>query len=619
MSKNNIDTIVLFDSNSSIDDIKEFLENTNGLIISFDFTSHKLLTKHKIPHRISDDWIEEKEYQNIQKYTDKLSHWFEHPELNKKLDYDGINLGESIFQELLYSLPEYVTNFLKTRNIFLEYKNSKFLANGFLFNLINKITSNSLLLTSKKIENDSDNIKYHLNFFNKNFSIKIPTKQYLFIKNNFERFLNHLINTKKLLNKNNNLLLVNFHTEKYASIFNETKNVPIQLYAYNTVMPNFWNYNSYSIMKKSKCHLISEPILSTSIKNTCKNNIAQFKEQCKNLWGIEELFFESLFMYDDISLWDSFKNYFFNLYETKILDYLIQVEKIKIILDKYPIKNVLVWSEINPVDTIFLQLKNKYGYKVFRLQHGLYPESKISDDFCNAFRIYGLKSDKFFVWGNSSKLQYLNRGFSDKKIIIAGSTVHDPVFQKEKPLSVQNDYVLLGTNSPVGIFVDEINDSIREEYENSIKIICQKIIKNNQKLIVKLHPAIDQMDLTSIIHEVDPSIPIFRRGELPKLLTNCKLYVNVGISTSILDAFIAKKPIIYVETKRHDLGKFDVSNYVLNTNTENFEVSLKKVISDVTLYDSLVKKGNTYVEKYFSNRGKAAFNLLNYVKNIEAV
>ncbi len=619
MVKNNFDTIILFDSNSSIDDIKEFFEKPTSLIISFDFTSHKLLTKHKIPHRISDDWIEEKEYQNIQKHAYKLSHWFEHSELNKKLDYDGINLGESIFQELLYFLPESITNFLKIRNIFFEYKNSKFLANGFLFDLINKITSNSSLLTSNKIENDSDKITYHLNFFNNYFSIKIPIKQYLFIKNNFERFLNYLTNTKKPLNKNNNLLLVNFHTEKYASIFNEAKNVPISLYAYNTIMPNFWNYNSYSIMKKSNCHVINDPILSTNIKNMCKNNISQFKEQCKNLWGIEELFFESLFTYDNISLWNSFKNYFFNLYETIILDYLIQVEKIKIILDKYPIKNVLVWSEINPVDTIFLQLKNKYGYKIFRLQHGLYPESKISDDFCNAFRIYGLKSDKFCVWGKSSKLQYLNHGFPDEKIIITGSTAHDTVLQKRNTSPIRNDYVLLGTNSPVGIFADETSISIRQEYEDSIKTICREVIKNNKKLIVKLHPAVDQMDLTSIIHEVDPSIPIFRRGELTKLMADCELYVNVGISTSILDAFIVNKPVIYVETRRHDLGEFDISNYVLNTNIENFAYSLKKVISNVTLYDSLVKKGNTYVEKYFSNRGKAAFNLLNYIKNIKQV
>ncbi len=619
MSKNNVDTIILFDSHSSIDDIQEFLDKSNNLIISFDFTSHKLLTKHKIPHRISDDWIEEKEYKNIQKHTYKLSHWFEHQELNKKLDYEGINLGESIYPELLYFLPESITNFLKIRNIFLEYQNSKFLASGFLFNLINEITSNSLLLTSDKIENNYDIVKYHVNFFNKPFSIKIPIKQYLFIKNNFERVLNYLINDKKPSNKNNNLLLVNFHTEKYASIFNEAKNIPLQLYAYNTMMPNFWNYNTYLTIKKSKCHVIDEPILSTSIKNTCKNNITQFKEQCKNLWGIEELFFESLFRYDDIPLWNSFKNYFFNLYETKLLEYLIQIEKIKIILDKYPIKNVLIWSEINPTDTIFLQLKKKYGYNIFRLQHGLYPESKLSDDFCNAFRIYGLKSDKFFVWGEFSKLQYLNRDFPTKKIIVVGSTTHDQVFQKINTLSNKNDYVLLGTNSPVGIFADELSTSIRQEYEDSIKTICQKIIKNNQKLIVKLHPAIDQMNLTSIIHEVDPSIPIFRRGELPKLLANCKLYVNVGISTSILDAFIANKPVIHVETKRHNLGEFDVLDSVLNTTTENFEDSLISLISNSSLHDSLVKKGNVYVEKYFSNHGKAAFNLLNYVKNIEQV
>jgi len=619
MPKNNVETIILFDSHSSIDSIKKFLNKSNSLIISFDYDSHKLLTNLKISHRISDDWIEEKEYQNIQKHTYKISHWFEHPELDKKLNFEGINLGESILQELLYFLPKSITNFLKIRNIFLEYQNSKFLASGFLFNLINEITSNSLLLTSDKIENNYDNFKYHVNFFNKPFSIKIPIKQYLFIKNNFERVLNYLINDKKPSNKNNNLLLVNFHTEKYASIFNEAKNIPLQLYSYNTVMPNFWNYDTYSTLKKSKCHVIDEPILSTSIKNSCKNNITQFKEQSKNLWGIEELFFESLFMYNGISLWNSFKNYFFNLYETKLLEYLIQIEKIKIILNKYPIKNVLIWNEINPIDTIFLQLKKKYNYNIFRLQHGLYPESKISDDFCNAFRIYGLKSDKFFVWGNSSQQHYLNHGFPNEKMVVTGSPVHDQFIKKEKTPSVQNDYVLLGTTTPIGLFADEINNSIREEYENSIKMICQKIINNNQKLIVKLHPAIDQIDLTSIIHEVDSSIPVFRRGELSKLMVNCKLYVIAGFSTSILDAFIAKKPVIFVKTRQHNLGEYDVFNYVHNTTIENFDDGLKKFLSNASFHDSLVKNGNVYAEKYFSNYGKAAFNLLNYVKNIKQV
>ena len=58
MTKNNLDTIILFYSNSSIDDIEAFFNKPDSLIISFDFTSHKLLTKHKIPHRISDDWID---------------------------------------------------------------------------------------------------------------------------------------------------------------------------------------------------------------------------------------------------------------------------------------------------------------------------------------------------------------------------------------------------------------------------------------------------------------------------------------------------------------------------------------------------------------------------------
>jgi hypothetical protein len=617
MSNSNIDNIILFDSNLSIDNVKDFLKQPNTLIISFDINSNKKLDENKFLYKISDDWIDENEYENIQNHVYKLSYWFENPEIIGDLNYDGINLGELILGDLLYFLPEFISNFSKIKNIFLQNPNSNFIATGFLYNIINKFTSNIFLIKSKQVKKNNDKIKINVKIFNKTIPLSISTSKYLSVKKNMEHFLNYFLNSKKL-SKNNNLLLVNFHTEKYVSLFDKSRDNSTELFIYNTLMPNFWNYDTFSTIKKSKCHIINDPSLSTSVKEKCKHNISKLKNRSEQLWNKED-FFESFFIYEDISFWAPFKDYFLSLFENKIPNYLIQIEKIKIILDKYKIKNVLIWSETNPVDVIFLQLRNTYGHKVFKLQHGLYPESEISDNFCNAFRIYGLKSDNFFVWGNSSKLQYLNRGFPDKKIIITGSVTHDPVFQKENSPPVKNDYVLLGTNSPIGIFADELSNSIRQEYEDSIKIICREVIKSNKKLIVKLHPAIDQMDLTSIIHKIDPSIPIFRRGELTKLMADCELYVNVGVSTSILDALIANKPVIYVETSRHDIGKLDVFNYILNTNTENFGDTLKKVISDVTLYDSLVKKGNTYVKKYFSNHGKAAFNLLNYVKNIEQV
>lgn len=620
MSNSNVKTVILFDSNSSINDIKQFIEKSDTLVISFDFNSHKLLNANKIPHKISDNWIERNEYLNIQKHVYKLSHWFNHPDLNQELFYDEINLGELIFGELLYFLPTYISNFLKIKNIFSQYVDSTFLANGILFDLINKLTSNSNLLTYDQTYNQTYNdpikIKYNLKIFHKNLSIQIPTKQYLFIKNNVEQFLNYFVNPKKLSSKNNNLLLVNFHTEKYASFFNESINTSVQLYAYNTIMPNFWNHNSYSIIKKSKCYLINEPILSSEVKYTYQKSISKLKEQCEKLWQKEEYFFESLFNYENFPLWNSFKNYFFNLCKTRISNYLIQIEKIKIILDKYKIKNVLVWSETNPVDIIFLQLRKKYGYKVFKLQHGYYPESELSSNFCQAYRMYGLKSDKYFVWGKATKLHYLNYGFPDEKIVITGSPIHDPFFQKANVSLNQNNYVLLGTNTPVGIFADETSISIQQEYENSIKIICKEIIRNNKKLIVKLHPATDQMELTSIIHQIDPSIPIFYRGELPKLLTNCELYVSAGVSTSILDALVANKPVINVLTQRHPLGNYEILDYVLNSTQENFGKSLKQLLDDKFLYNSLIKKGNIFVEKYFSNRGNAASTLLNYVNNL---
>jgi len=610
MGNSDVQTVILFDSNLSVEDIERFSEKPNAKIISFDYASHKLLTKHGISHEISEYWMDDNEFSKIQKHVYKFSHWYEHPDIKKYLDYDGINLGELVLGDFLYFLPEFITHFIKVRNIYLKNKNSHFFASNQLFGLIKKYNPDSIQLIKKNSKNESKNIKYDLKLFNKNISLKIPTSKYLTFKKNSEKLLNYFFNAK-LHNKDNNLLLVNFHTEKYASIFDVTKMNSLQLCVFNTMMPNFWNYETFSTLKKSKCKIIDEPLLSNTVKNNLQSKISELKDKVGNLWGKED-FFESFFIYENIPFWTSFKEYFFRLFEINISNNLIQIEKIKTVLEKNSIKNVLIWSETNPIDIIFLELRTKYGYDVFKLQHGIYPESEVSNDFCKSFKIYGLKSDKYFVWGNSSKSHYLNHGFQDDQIVITGSPIHDPVFQKSKN-SLQNDYVLLGTNTPVGIFADELSVPIQHDYENSVKKICEEIIKNNKKLIVKLHPASDQMNLTSLIHEVEPSIPIFSRGELQKLLANCQLYVSTGISTSILDAFAVNKPVINIKSKRHNLGNYDILDYTLNSNPEDFGEYLRKFLGDDLFKNSIMKKQNEYVKKYFSKRGCASSSMLNYV------
>ena len=71
----NFDSIVLFDSSCSIDQITSE-KIANSLIITFDYNSHKNLEKSGINHVISDSYLDQNFMSLIEKTCYRLSKWY---------------------------------------------------------------------------------------------------------------------------------------------------------------------------------------------------------------------------------------------------------------------------------------------------------------------------------------------------------------------------------------------------------------------------------------------------------------------------------------------------------------------------------------------------------------
>jgi len=80
-----MEKIILVDSTSNFENIKNFFKKGNNLsIISFDYKSHKKLENGNIPHQISDDYITDLQCKTIQDYVYKFTYWYFDKDFSKE-------------------------------------------------------------------------------------------------------------------------------------------------------------------------------------------------------------------------------------------------------------------------------------------------------------------------------------------------------------------------------------------------------------------------------------------------------------------------------------------------------------------------------------------------------
>jgi hypothetical protein len=614
-----LNTIVLYDSSFDINELINIVKEKNPLVISFNYESHKFLIKHKIKHKISDDYLSEKDIQNIQKNSYSLSQWFANPNISNILEFEGINLGQLFYIEFHFFLVPFLKKFVELTHIFKLYSDAKFTGSSQLYEIISTFTDNTIKLHNNVDEKQFlyDSVPLNLRFFKKKFTINVSTKYYYKIKKIQEKIIDILFkNNHSITNNKPSILLIDFDTVRYQNLFLNFHKISSNIGLYNRRRPTIWNLKSFSIIKKIKCFIPSVfTLYDNNTKNLTNIHISNIKQKIKSLWN-NETFFNSFFSIDGFSFWSILRPTLVKLTEKNIDGGIREIMITKNLFKKYKINSILLWSETAFSDIIAIKLAKQHKISTAFIQHGLVDESDRGYESIKFAKQIPVYCDKFIVWGKSYKKYAVRRGFPSEKIEIIGSPIHETIFDTKLDSNLTNDYVLLATSSPVDNDVNDLLVRTKENYELAIEKICKTVLKMNKKLVIKLHPSPVELDVTELVKKIDPNIIVVKNYDIVSLIKSCDAFVAIDMSTTILEAQILEKPAISVTVKEDLSNNSEIytSNSCTRCSIDNFEISLNLILNNIDYRKKQIENGNTFVNEYFSNQKNASKILLSFLE-----
>lgn len=613
-------TVILIDSSSDIDQIQELIQQENVLVITFDYESHKTLLKKKIVHEISDSYVNENDLMTIQKNSYSLVKWYKDPLIANLIEYHGVNLGRLFYLEFHYILVPFLKKFIEITKIIKKYPTKTFVCSSKLYDIAKTITSSAVRIQNEKITSNKflyDSIKIHIKIGHRFFSLHIPRSYYLKMKKLSEVVINKLFGPKNRSSKNKkSVLLVEFDTIKFQKIFSMLPKFPLNLILFDRRRPSIWNPKSFSIIKKSNCSIATYyGVYDNNVSNSIEEGISMLKEKTNSLWSKND-FFQSFFSVFGLSFWESLKPIFIELYEKRSLDAITEIEITKCVLNKYAPTSIVVWSESGFNEQIVICLAQQLEIPLILIQHyGLVWDTHQAFEYNQLCGIFPLESDKFVAWGEASKKYAIEFGISPKKIEVLGSSIYDKIFEeKNNEEKLMNDHILLATQSPNNNMITDLTVKTNEKYELAIRKVCQIASKMNKKLVIKLHPFQDEIDITDLVKEIDPKITIIKTGDIIPLIKRCEILIVTDVSSVILEAQIFEKPVISIHIK--DYGgnpKVYTSNSCIRTDPNNFEKVLNNTLNNIEFRKNIIANGNKFVENSLSNRGTATETLFSFL------
>ena len=609
--------IVFFESSTDLKNIEKFIPKNSSVIITFDYKSHEILTRRKISHKISDSFLDENDIYFLQQEAYRLTKWFE-TKVSDSITYENINLGELFYIDFYFILLPILKKFFEITRIIKKYPHAKFFTSSAHYEMIKQFSSSVISLGGKKLP-----VKFYLDTMSNRFeiggkyvTINISKKRYNSLKKLTEKIMVKKI--QKMNPSKKTILLTEFDPLKYTKIFSpELQNIS-NILLYNRRRPAIWNLQSLSILKKSGCGIISENhLMDKTLSNSIQKNDQLSKNFIQSLLNHED-FLESFFAINGASFWQSIKHNFIQLCKSRFKNALTEIMLAKKLFEEFTPSAVIVLSEMGFQEQILIQVAKKFQTSVILLQHGLNFDDKAAFKANQFLGVIPNRSDKIAVWGTVDK-QYLEEcKIPLKKIQVVGNPYFDELFEEHNQTLAENKgFVLLAAQSPnVGSFVIDAQAKTMEKYLESIRTICNTVLKADKELIIKLHPDPAELDITSFVQKIDPNIQVIKTGSISDLIRSCDVLVTIDISTVTLEAQISEKPVISVSVKNYNIGddncSFFKSKSCIRTEIQNFEMNFNRLLQDQEFKRETINRGKKYVDNYLSNKGNASQKLIEF-------
>jgi hypothetical protein len=623
IKKESIENIIIFvDSSTSINHLEKIIEETKGKVISFDYSTHIKLNSKNISHVISDNYSSEEEVEKMQKICYKFLNWHEEKKFHNELKFQEINIPKLFNDEFFSSLVKVMKKFSEIRWIFNKEKNLKIFASNDLLEIVKLFTKSYSEL--KSIENVEkfyfDKIEMGVNLGKRNITLPISRTWYNKIKNQGETILQMLFGPNERKNKGKASLLIEFNTKNFDDFLVEGKENEKNMLFYGRRRPAVWDLQSFNIIKKSGCKIITAGNISDKKQiEEIELNSKKFKEKFSNFLENDELL-KRKFIIDEISVWSVLKPKIKNLVERRIKNVIYEISLAKKIFKKYSIGVVLLISEAGLTEQIIMNHAKINKVPILHFQEGLHFDTREAFENEVSQGVYPEFADEYIVWGDIYKNDAIsNAKINSEKINVLGS----PRFNK---LSVEDnhnaeEFVLLATMPPQIEDIRGHNVKYLKKYLESILRVCEIVSKQNKKLVIKIHPTFDVLEISKNVKKNYPHVQVVSKGDINPLIRSCSTLIVTGLTTVIIQAQILEKPVISIPLIDYKWGNPSVfkSGSCIETKIENLDLILKKVIEDREFRNEIINRGKKFVNECIKNREEASKKIWAHIKNLKKI
>lgn len=620
--------LILINNGIDINKLKTIIsKETNYLIFTLDYESHKLLENYNISHEIGENILDDRDFSSIDSMTINTTNNFLQNHKNE-LSINDIFLPELIEHELYqYFLIEFlkpyvIQKIIKTYESDLVYNFTKYKI------YLEKISTRYNFKLNNYFTNDDstfyhDKIKFTLHFRKLTIPFKISRKNFLYFKKLLQNFLNIFFNLEADKLQKNNILLVNFDPVVYSDLLSELQSQNTNYFLLNTRKPVITNKKSFDVIKNSNSKIID---LSKYYKNNENKIISHKKIIEKNLLQIfsEINPFEKIFSIENISFFFDIKNSFYSICVQRFSESIERILELNDFFKEYDVSLIFVWVDVGQEEKEVIMLGKKMSIDSIMLQHGRFQTSKIWDKFAKFLGQFpdSLITDKQIVWGEITKNYALSHNHNPENILIGGSPRHDKFF-KNNSIKKNTGIIVLATTGTMFLSADTCVTNSQIKYDDYIKEII-RIVKSlpEKKLLIKPHPSqILRQYVRDLVNQIDPSISIVENQSNTELFKNCDLLITFNNSTTALEGISLGTPVISLQTEKWALeDDIAQSEAILSiTNMKDCEKLIKQTLFDNDYRNRLIENGNKFLEKYMHFPGQASKNVVGILKSLSII
>ena len=563
INDNENQSILLIDSAFDFNNLKKIVNKKNITIITFDYKSHTILENQNISHKLSEDYLKDDQYEQIQEYVYKFSYWYTNEKFSNFLEHEQINIGRLYIDEMINFFVRFLKKFREIEVIFKSNPNKKFYADNELFD-ITKFFTNSVKneFPSKSnpysFTHDEIRLDLKINKFQKSFFINKTL--YLKIKRLIDNITTSIVKPKRYSDSNIGILFAEFNTERFKDLFLESTKFNAQIFFYGRRRPAFWNMSTFKTMIDSKCKIITDKNLEDQkFEKNKSTSIKIAYDKLSKLWDkTQDL--EEFFTFNSHPIFKLIKPTLIHLIEKNIPYIFHEIELVKTMFHSYKFNYAVIINESGFSEQIIAALSKNFGIKCIHLQEGFHPDSKGVIQNLTSQGVFLHDAEILNVWGEIDKELAIKFGnISTEKINIIGAPRYDNLFNSKKS---PEKYILLASSADPqpeeveGLRIKKINKYLQNILETS-KIISEL----DEEIIIKLHPSPTQLfDIVTLAPRLNSKISVVTKGEISSLLPSAKLLISIGLSSAMIEALILKIPVILIPGIDYNWGESSIEN-----------------------------------------------------------